>query len=144
MAKFFKGINMNIRQSILLRTDLNLPKGLAEAQVAHIHFEIFRKTILHNISPSLYKGELIISPEVLSWLNTPYTYVHGVPNIEVLNKFIKDTKDKGLINAEWRDTIYVRISDTQEIVVEDCLVGFAILGESDKIRAVIGDLPLLG
>ena len=77
-------------------------------------------------------------------LKTPYTFVHGVPNIEVLNKFIKDAKEKGVPVSEWCDTIYVKVSDTQKIVVEDCLVGVAFFGESDKIRAVIGDLPLLG
>ena len=79
-----------------------------------------------------------------AWLKTPYTFVHGVPNIEVLNKFIKDAKEKGVPVSEWCDTIYVKVSDTQKIVVEDCLVGVAFFGESDKIRAVIGDLPLLG
>lgn len=135
---------MNIKQVILLRTDLNLPKGLAEAQVAHIHFEIFRKTMLHNISETTYRGELLLSEEAFEWLKTPYTFVHGVPNIEVLNKFIKDAKEKGVPVTEWHDTIYVKVSDTQKIVVENCLVGVALLGESDEIKAVIGDLPLLG
>lgn len=30
---------MNLRQSLLIRSDLNLPVGLLAAQVAHIHFE---------------------------------------------------------------------------------------------------------
>lgn len=136
----------NIRQSILLRTDLNLPKGLAEAQVAHIHFEMFRRRMMCGVNS--LEGDrytkVILTDAMWEWLKFPYTFVHGVPNIEVLDEFIKKVKEKDILMSEWRDTIYIEISKTQKIVVENCLVGMAMLGESDKIKAVIGDLPLLG
>jgi hypothetical protein len=75
---------------------------------------------------------------------TPYTFVHGVPNKEVLEYFIKQAEVKNVPYTSWFDTIYIKVSETQKIVVENCLIGIA-LGpfESDKIKAVIGDLPLL-
>ena len=131
----------NIRQSILIRIDLNLPKGLSEAQVAHLHFAGLRNTILDKLSNC--SATLSFTQDEIDWLRTPYVFVHGVPNVEVLRHFANQANNIKVQYTEWRDTIYVKVSDTQKIVVENCLVGFSMLGESDKIKAVIGDLPLL-
>lgn len=133
----------NIRQSIILRQDLSLPKGLSEAQVAHLHFELFRKHLLKGIDEKTGRGETLFTPDVIGWLKTPYTFVHGVPNLEVLNYFYKIAKEKQIMSDNWEDTIYIQVSPTQKIVVENCLIGIVLLGESDKIKSVIGDLPLL-
>jgi peptidyl-tRNA hydrolase len=138
---------MNVRQSILIRTDLNLPKGLSEAQVAHLHFEYLRKIILQNIKGGedtvFSSSNIALSPNICEWLKAPYTFVHGIPNVEVLEHFRKDALEKDVYLNDWRDTIYLKISGTQQIVVENCLIGIVLLGESDKVKAVLGDLPLL-
>lgn len=131
----------NIRQTILIRTDLNLPKGLSEAQVAHLHFEAMRKEILDNISNN--QVTLTFSQDEIDWLRSPYIFVHGVPNVEVLENFKKIAIEKNFLPTEWRDTVFIQVSATQRIVVENCLIGFSIKGESDKIKSIIGDLPLL-
>jgi len=141
----------NIKQVILFRTDLNLPKGLSEAQVAHLHANIMNKLVFNfatsgspnNMRDYLQNFFKLDIDDIMSWLKTPYTFVHGVPNKEVLDHFIKIAEDKKIIVAPWYDTIYVQVSGTQKIVVENCLIGVAILEESDKIKAIIGDLPLL-
>lgn len=145
----------NIRQSILLRQDLNLPKGLSEAQVAHLHAKKSNDILLHllevdlpkvdNLTPNIISTEFgILKTDLISWLKTPYTFVHGVPNMEVLRHFCKIANDLKVPYTEWRDTVFLQISKTQQITVENCCIGIA-LGpfESDKIKAVIGDLPLL-
>jgi peptidyl-tRNA hydrolase len=137
----------NIRQSILIRTDLNLPKGLSEAQVAHLHFEYLRKIILQNLkkeNDAIFNSSHIALPsDVCEWLKAPYTFVHGVPNAEILRYFQSDAIQKGIYMNDWKDTIYLKVSGTQQIVVEDCLIGIVLFGDSDKVKAVIGDLPLL-
>ena len=131
----------SVKQVILLRTDLNLPKGLSEAQVAHLHFEQMRKTILDNTARN--QVILTFSQDQMDWLKSPYIFVHGVPNIEVLEYFKKIAIEKNLLPTEWRDTIFIKASEKQTIALENVLIGFSLLGESDKIKAVIGDLPLL-
>jgi peptidyl-tRNA hydrolase len=138
---------MNIRQTILLRTDLNLPKGLSEAQVAHLHFEYIRKIILQNIKKdeehTYSYAKIAITDLMIEWLKAPYTFVHGVPNAEVLEHFRKIATEKDVYMNDWKDTVFLKISITQQIVVENCLIGIVLFGESDKVKAVIGDLPLL-
>ena len=84
-----------------------------------------------------------ISDDVWEWLKSPYIYVHGIPCLEVLNYFIKIAREKKVPYTEWHDTVYIEVSPTQRIV-ENCLVGIS-LGpcESDAVKSVIGDLPIL-
>jgi hypothetical protein len=109
---------------------------------------MFRKLLLNDITKSQldndFSVKVTIDKSILEWLDSPYIFVHGVPNMEVLRHFITQANTLKVPYTEWRDTIYVKVSETQKIVVEDCLVGVAFLGDSDKIRAIIGDLPLLG
>lgn len=131
----------NLRQTILIRKDLDFPIGLLAAQVAHLHMESFRKTMLDAPDP-VNKFEL--TQDEAGWLKDPYVFVHGVPNLEVLDFFIKEAKALGIDVHEWRDTVYINISATQRRAFFPVKVG-ATLGpcDSDKIKAVIGDLPLL-
>jgi len=137
-----------VRQTILLRNDLNLPKGLSEAQVAHLHFEKIRQLILvgFNTDNNCLDGtvcKIKFHQETIEWLKAPYTFVHGVPNVEVLDYFKRMAREKGVEVTDWHDTIFVKVSDTQKIVCENVWVGIVMMGESDKIKSVIGDLPLL-
>ena len=131
----------NTRQTILFRKDFVFPVGLLAAQVAHLHMEFFRKLMLDmHHTDTLYK----FSPDLLSWLETPYTFVHVVPNLVVLEHFMRKAKAAGVPFVEWRDTVYINISDTQREAFPDVLIGIAFQPtESDKIKAIIGDLPLL-
>jgi len=124
----------NLRQSILLRTDLNFPIGLLAAQVAHIHAGVLIDNVLDN-DPS---------NELREWARDPYLFVHQVPNLEVLEYFERGLDDKGMTHHVWRDTVYIDISPTQQMTFEDVKVGLSIgPADSDDIKVVIGDLPLL-
>lgn len=133
----------NLRHSILVRTDLNLPVGLLAAQIAHLHFETIRKRINtedKTISFSSKKHE----EDVMEWIKDPYLFVHRVPNIEALNYFYKAAADTNMLTTEWRDTIYLELSPTQKRAFEEVLIGVAFgPTDSDRIRSIIGDLPLL-
>lgn len=138
----------NLRQSMLVRTDLRFNVGLMAAQCAHIHMEKFRKKILaseanHN---SVNGDSRIVhfTCEETEWLKDPYIFIHGVPNKEVLDHFINKAKASGIEVNTWTDCVYIDISDTQREAFPDVVVGVS-LGptDSDKIKAIIGDLPLL-
>ena len=125
----------NLRQTILVRTDLGLPEGLLTAQVAHIHMESFRY--------KMSEGKNNLTGDELEWLKDPYIFVHGVPNKEYLDFFMGQAKQYNVPRTEWRDTIYLNCgSDT--VPFADVVVGCA-LGpcDSDRIKLVIGELPLL-
>lgn len=131
----------NLRQSILIRTDLGFPTGLLTAQVAHLHLEPFRKRMY--LSPR-NSTKNVFSDEELEWMKDPYLFVYEVKNIESLQHYIKKAMVAGVSCNEWRDTVYIKMSDTQMEAFPTVLIGVS-LGpcDSDKIKAVIGDLPLL-
>lgn len=140
----------NIRQSILIRTDLNLPVGLLAAQVAHLHMETIR-SFLSNKLLKLTKDSAIDFSEMgehgailEEWLESPYIFVHGVCSYEVLDLYFNEFKKWQIPVYEWRDTITIDISPTQKKVFKDLLVGIvAGPSDSDRIKSVISDLPLL-
>ena len=134
----------NIKQTILIRKDLNFPIGLLASQCAHLHFENIRQKICEN---NLLDGKLSLEfdYDTREWINNPYIYIHGVPNLEVLQYFAATAKSVGNIPVTWwRDTVYIDISETQRKAFPKIEIGIT-LGpcDSDKIKAVIGDLPLL-
>jgi peptidyl-tRNA hydrolase len=127
----------NIKMTVLVREDLKLPTGLLTAQVAHIAMEKARQFIL---------DERVIKdhPEFKDWLISPYIYIHSVPNWEWLKYYSEKAKTKGIEVNEWRDTLYLQSSPTQQQAFENVLVGISFgPTDSDKIKSVIGDLPLL-
>lgn len=144
----------NIIQRILVRTDLGFTNGLMAAQVAHIHMEGLRWAInrnednsLKNIPKSKLTANLRNSTESMEfhdWLKTPYIFVHGVSCPEVLEYYCEKAEKGGIFIARWHDTVYVNVSENQKMVFPDTFVG-ASLGpcDSDLIKAVISDLPLL-
>jgi len=141
---------MNLRQTIIIRTDLQFPTGLLCAQVAHLHMDRLRIELnAGEFHPSEREFRFKIGPhegaeKVHEWLQSPYVFVHGVPNLEVLNHFHAKAINNGVQTHQWRDTVFVDISDTQREAFSDVMIGI-VLGpdDSDKIKAVIGDLPLL-
>ena len=126
-----------LRQSIVCRKDLGFSIGLMAAQVAHIHFERIRKMIIDK--------ESFDFPEMMEWMKSPYVFCHGVPNLEALNYFYDKAIAEELPVAPWHDTVYVQVSETQKIAMSNVFVGFSIGPcDSDKVRVILGDLPLLG
>ena len=140
---------MMLRQTILIREDLGFPRGLLAAQVAHLHMEYFRQLILQRgeecVTTSSGGGlRFPTSSELREWLKTPYTFVHGVPNREVLEHFKQKAQAAEVPYAEWSDTVYIDISETQREAFPAVVVGIAFAPtESDIIKTIIGDLPLL-
>jgi len=148
----------NIGQTIIIRTDIfELPQdmGLLAAQVAHIHFEHTRQMLKDNLDDA---GKAVITIEKQAdaidqlinktyyegWIEEPYIYVKKVPNFEALEYFKQEAERANLPVHEWRDTVYVRLSPTIKKAFPDTMVGISIgPADSDKIRAVVGDLPLL-
>ena len=130
----------NLRQSILIRTDLNLPVGLLAAQVAHLHFETFRRRGTGD-SAGL---PMVMTRQEGEWAHDPYLFVHQVPNLEALDFFEHEAKKADINTESWRDTIFLQLSPTFRKAFENVKVGI-VLGpdDSDKIKAVISDLPLL-
>jgi len=133
----------NLIQKILVRTDLGFSEGLMAAQVAHIHARPMTTTFFVT-QPTGTTGPDDYVENVKTWLFNPYVFVHGVPNREVLNFFMEQCDRLNMKFDPWRDTIYVDVSPTQTKVFEDVLIGISIgPEESDKIKAIVGDLPLL-
>lgn len=129
----------NIGQTIIIRTDLFNPEdvGLISAQVAHIHMNSVRRMILTDIA---FKSD----EQLIEWIKTPYIYVKKVSNIEALTHFKHLAEMSNLPVDIWSDTVYVRLSPTMKQAFPDVPVGISIgPDDSDKIRTVVGDLPLL-
>jgi peptidyl-tRNA hydrolase len=126
-----------LRQSIVCRKDLGFSIGLMAAQVAHIHFERIRKMLIDKESFDFVN--------MTEWLKAPYVFCHGVPNLEALEHFYAKAMDEEIPVAKWHDTVYVQVSETQKIAMPNVFVGFSIGPvDSDKVRVILGDLPLLG
>ncbi len=124
----------NLRQTILIRTDLDLSPGLISAQVAHIHAESMRQILINKKS---------CSTEFVEWLKDPYIFVHGVGFVELLNNLLEKAKSKELPVSEWYDTITIKVGGNGQ-VFSNMLVGGSIgPADSDLIKSVIGNLPLL-
>jgi len=136
----------SINQTILIRTDLfQLPEdiGLLSAQVAHIHFQLVRETMLQNSLNYPIAG-VTDTYDFKEWIQEPYLLVKRVPNAEALNFFKEEAERTGLTVRSWTDTVYVRLSKTQQKAFPNVLVGISIgPSDSDKIRTILGDLPLL-
>lgn len=133
----------NLRQTVLIRKDLTFPLGLLAAQCAHLHMERFRRKMIESMDP-INKPQDLFGAEDISWLHDPYLFIHGVPNSEVLQYFVTEATKAEIPVSNWNDTVYVDISDTQRKAFPNVRVG-ATLGpcDSDRIKAIIGDLPLL-
>lgn len=135
----------NIGQTILIRTDLfgdNI--GLLAAQIAHIHAKPFYAERPVAGTTSTEDVELLDLQEFAAWKKNPYVYIKKVPNAETLSHFIDAARAADVPCQTWRDTVYVKVSAKQNIALPDVLVGAAFgPTDSDKIKTVIGDLPLL-
>jgi peptidyl-tRNA hydrolase len=142
----------NINQTIIIRTDLfKLPDdlGLISAQIAHIHMQLVRRNITSRIIKDPVQGEQVFIPDnvfdnyFVEWIKEPYILVKKVPNLEALMHYSFLAREAKLLVDEWEDTVYIRLSETQKIA-KQTLVGIS-LGpcDADKIRSIVGDLPLL-
>jgi len=121
---------MNLRHTILVRTDLNMPLGLLAAQVAHIH--------------SLPFTQCVDDEKFKEWVKDPYLSIHGIAFIEALEYFIEQAKRREVRVIPWRDTIYTSLAPNMRVALPDVLVGVSLgPDDSDVIKSVIGDLPLL-
>jgi peptidyl-tRNA hydrolase len=138
----------NLRQTIIVRTDLNLAVGLLAAQISHIHFEKIRRELNRSLSGIKEKevgGELFkFSKDEWEWMESPYIFIHGVPNIEAYHYFKKKAEDALLSVVEWTDTIYLSFYEGHKDAFKNVPIGFSIgPADSDAIKAIVGALPLL-
>lgn len=123
----------NIKQAILVRTDLKLSTGLLAAQVAHIHAKVMYKAL-----------QVVDSWDALrDWVANPYITVHALQFQELLQLYVVKCVEKNIPVEVWEDTIYIDVGQ-QKLVFEKMKIGAAIGPcDSDLIKSVIGDLPLL-
>jgi peptidyl-tRNA hydrolase len=131
----------NINQTIIIRTDLFSMNdvGLISAQVAHIHGEIFRNYLKEDVKVTQEENATF-----REWVMAPYILVKRVPNLEALDYYEKLAKDNGLVVQGWFDTVYVNLTPTLKKAFSNIKVGISIgPDDSDSIRTVVGDLPLL-
>ena len=125
----------NIIQTVLIRTDLfGDNTGLIAAQVAHIHAQV----LMMDKAP-----DEIADVDFDAWKKAPYLFVKKVPNLETLKYYYRIAGEAIVPVHMWSDTVYIKTSPTQQYAFNTD-VGIS-LGptDSDKIKTVIGDLPLL-
>ncbi|MFT4304360.1 MAG: peptidyl-tRNA hydrolase Pth2 [Candidatus Woesearchaeota archaeon] len=112
-----------MKQVILVRTDLNLPKGKLAAQVAHASVSCFNKT-------GFFKKKI--------WLSSGMKkVVLKVDNLDKLRIYEKRAKKNKLTTS--------LIADAGKTVVESGTITCLGIGPDDesKIDAVTGDLKCL-
>ncbi|MBI5393375.1 peptidyl-tRNA hydrolase [Candidatus Woesearchaeota archaeon] len=114
---------MELKQVILVRTDLQLPKGKMAAQVAHASLEAFLKT-----NQTLAK----------KWHNSGMKkIVLKVKDLKELHLYIQDAKDAGLVTSI--------ITDAGHTVVEPGTVTCGAIGpdEEPKVDRITGKLSMM-
>ena len=120
---------MNVRQSIVVRKDLQMTPGLLAAQVAHLSAVWWMEG-----SPPNFRAEQ------KQWISGPVLSVLAVNTPEELEILRTKAAEVGVETWEWRDTIPSQIFDGQFLEV---LVGLAFGPDDDeKIKQVTGTLPL--
>ena len=121
----------NIRNTVVIRKDLNLGVGPLAAQVAHIGAEFMRRNWTSR-KPNAKEKE---------WLESPYIYIHQVLCKDDLELLIKKLQDSGCDFYTWEDTVPSPSFENEWIKT---LIGVAIGPEdTDKVKEVIGSLELL-
>ena len=128
----------NIRQTVVVRKDLQLVPGLLAAQVAHISDGFMRRQFT-----SCKEGDTNnphFSNNELEWMNAPYLSVLAVNCAEDLNAVLEHAISCDLQVIEWTDTIPSPTFPDRAIKVR---VGISIGPDDfDKIKIVTGSLPL--
>ena len=129
---------MNLQQNIIIRTDLGFTRGLLTAQVAHIHALPMVQAILEH-----KESTAICLDKMFAWLSSPFVTVLGASNIEILDHFIDLAEAEGIVVHQWRDVVNCNVSDSLTLNF-DTIIG-ASFGpdESDKLKKIMGQLPLL-
>jgi len=130
----------NIKMSVVVRRDLNLPPGLLAAQALHIGMEFIRQKHA-DPNPEVFSNHRMqFTPSELEWIWEPYVAILAVNTPEELREVIKMAKAEGLPVNEWTDVIPSEIFQGR---VFKNLVGISIgPADSDALRKVTGTLPL--
>lgn len=115
-----------MKQAILVRADLKMPKGKIGAQVAHASVEAVLKSLKED------------RDKVKGWRNEGMAKIVLKVNDErELFKFIQEAKDSGLVTSV--------ITDAGKTVVAPGTVTCGAIGpdEDEKIDEIVGELKLL-
>jgi len=124
----------NIRHTVVVRKDLNLPVGLLAAQTTHIAMEFIRDKIDAQLKVSEFSG---MEKE---WIKDPYVSVLGVNCSEDLDSIIDHAEAKNLPCHIWEDTIPSPTFPDRDIkICVGCSIGPA---DFDKIKVVTGAFNL--
>ena len=121
----------NTRHVVVIRRDLNLSRGLEDAQVAHICDAWLRRKVCNGIE---------LTSDEKEWCKTPYLTVLSVDNKEELIEIIDMASRNKLQCEAWHDLIpSVNLNKNLPDVLIGCSIGPA---DFDAIKAVTGTLPL--
>ena len=125
---------MNVRQSVVVRRDLQMSPGLLAAQVAHLSANF----VLTQLNNEHNKTEWLVAEKW--WFNGPVLSVLAVNTPEELDVLTKLADSVGVKYYIWKDTIPSQIFAGRFLEV---VVGIAFGPDDDeKIKQVCGTLPL--
>ena len=125
---------MNVRQSVVVRRDLQMSPGLLAAQVAHLSTEFILR---HTNDLGQIKEWNDVKTQ---WMHSPVLSVLAVNTPEELDVLTKLADEVGVKYMEWEDTIPSQIFAGRFLEV---VVGVAFGPDDDeKIKQVTGTLPL--
>ena len=126
----------NIRLTVVVRKDLNMPAGLLAAQVAHMSDAFMRTLIIENERETV----LVPTSQEAEWCRDPYLSVLAVDCYEDLLEIVDHIKRESLPYSKWHDTIP---SPTFEGKAINAFVGIAIgPADFDAIKIVTNGLQL--
>ena len=132
----------NVRLTVVVRRDLQMPVGLLAAQVAHISDGFMRiRVIKAETAKSKSAVVSLFTQEEREWMASPYLSVLAAECKEDLEAIEKDCVSAKLPVTRWVDTVP---SPTFEgDVIPHALVGVAIgPADFDAIKAVTVRLSL--
>jgi PTH2 family peptidyl-tRNA hydrolase len=135
---------MDVRQIIVIRTDLNMRKGKMVSQGGHSILKVFFDRITSIIPSTTFPGKYQIvmdgiSPEEVFWVKGSFTKVCvGVPSEEALKEVYEKAKAAGLPCSIIEDNGKTEFHDVKTFTA--CSIGPCTKEESFPIT---GHLPLL-
>jgi peptidyl-tRNA hydrolase len=129
----------NIRLTVVVRKDLQMPEGLLAAQVAHMSDAFMRKGVLRTLFEEIRPEDVFSRPQS-EWCKEPYLSVLAVNSYEDLVEIKEHAEREKLPVHCWKDLVPSPTIPDKSI---RAFVGLAIgPADFDAIKIVTGALEL--